>query len=216
MKRSISELAKKNNDKRDEAKKTGTVPEKDIKTAERAEAEAEKTEPEKAAEDKKTEPEIPESITLTKEEFGKVKDRIDKLEKDRADAVALMQRVQADFDNYRKRNATIAADCLEEGSRNVIKSLLPVLDNFDRAMEALPEGSWTEGIKLVNKQFYDILQKNGLAEIEASGEFDPEFHEAVLQEEAEGKESGEITGVLQKGYKVKDRIIRHSMVKVAK
>ena len=146
----------------------------------------------------------------------KVKAKLDQLEKEKNDNTALLQRLQADFDNYRKRNATLSMDSLDEGARNVIKALLPVLDNFERAMGAAPEGSWADGVKLVQKQLFGILEKNGLEEIEASGAFDPEFHEAVLQEEAEGKESGDIVEVLQKGYKVKNRIIRHSMVKVAK
>lgn len=162
---------------------------------------------------------IPESVTLTKAEFLQVKERIDTLEKEKENNVALLQRLQADFDNYRRRNAALAADSLEEGARNTIKNLLPVLDNFDRALEAVPEdetNAWVDGMKLVAKQLYDTLEKAGLEEIEANGIFDAEFHNAVMQEEAEGKESGEIIAVFQKGYKVKNRIIRHSMVKVAK
>ena len=71
-------------------------------------------------------------------------------------------------------------------------------------------------MRLVHKQFMGILEKNGLTEIPAEGAFNADLHEAVMQEEAEGVQSGEILSVLQKGYKVKDRIIRHSMVKVAK
>ena len=153
--------------------------------------------------------EIPESVTLTRDEFKQVKERIDQLEKEKESDVALLQRLQADFDNYRRRNASIAADSLDEGERNLIKALLPVLDNFDRA-------AWVDGMKLVSKQLYETLYKAGLEEIQAEGQFDPELHDAVMQEENEDKESGEIIDVFQKGYKVKNRIIRHSMVKVAK
>ena len=135
------------------------------------------------------------------------------------DNAALLQRLQADFDNYRRRNASIAADSLDEGERNLIKALLPVLDNFDRALAAVPEDektAWVDGMKLVSKQLYETLYKAGLEEIQAEGQFDPELHDAVMQEENEDKESGEIIDVFQKGYKVKNRIIRHSMVKVAK
>lgn len=170
--------------------------------------------------DKSTaENEIPESVTLTRDEFKQVKERIDQLEKEKESDVALLQRLQADFDNYRRRNASIVADSLDEGARNLIKSLLPVLDNLDRALDNVPEDektAWVEGIQLVSKQLYETLQKAGLEEIEAEGQFDPELHDAVMQEEDEEKESGEITAVFQKGYKVKNRIIRHSMVKVAK
>lgn len=163
--------------------------------------------------------EIPESVTLTRDEFKQVKERIDQLEKEKESDVALLQRLQADFDNYRRRNASVVADSLDEGARNLIKSLLPVLDNLDRALDNVPEDektAWVEGIQLVSKQLYETLQKAGLEEIEAEGQFDPELHDAVMQEESEEKESGEITAVFQKGYKVKNRIIRHSMVKVAK
>ena len=88
-----------------------------------------------------------------------------------------------------------------------------------RALAAVPEDektAWVDGMKLVSKQLYETLYKAGLEEIQAEGQFDPELHDAVMQEENEDKESGEIIDVFQKGYKVKNRIIRHSMVKVAK
>lgn len=175
--------------------------------------------PDTAAKERQGETEIPESVTLTREEFLKVKERIEALESEKAENVALLQRLQADFDNYRKRNANLACECVDEGARNLIKGLLPVLDDLDRALDAVPEGrdaEWVSGVRLIHTKLLDILAKNGMEEIDASGSFDPDFHHAVLQEEAEGKENGDIVEVLQKGYKVKDRIIRHTMVKVAK
>ena len=160
---------------------------------------------------------LPETVTLSREEFCSVRAHIEKLQKEKDDTVQLAQRLQADFDNFRRRNASVHTDSLEEGERNVIKSLLPVLDNFDRALENCGDATgWAEGILLVHKQLLDALHKAGLEEIPASGMFDPELHEAVMQEEVEGAEPGAVTGVLQKGYKVKNRILRHSMVKVAK
>ena len=93
-----------------------------------------------------------------------------------------------------------------------------MLDNFDRALgnSAAVDAAWLAGIQLVHKQLMDTLAKLGMEEIDASGKFDPELHNAVMQDEAEDVESGMITEVFQKGYKVKNRIIRHSMVKVAK
>lgn len=164
--------------------------------------------------------ELPETITLSREEIQQVRDQVETLNKEKIETIALLQRLQADFDNYRKRNAALSAESIEEGVRKTIKALLPVLDNFDRAMDAAPEegkeAAWFEGVKMVRKQLYDTLEKSGLSEIDAHGQFDPDFHNAVLQEEAEGMESGDIVEVLQKGYKVNDRIIRHTMVKVAK
>lgn len=165
------------------------------------------------------EQEIPESVTFTREEFLKVKERIDALEREKTENVSLLQRLQADFDNYRKRNANISCESMDEGARCIIKALLPVVDDLERALAAAPANQdveWVSGVKLVRTKLVDILGKNGLEEIDAAGRFDPELHNAVLQGEAEGKESGEIVEVLQKGYKVKNRIIRHTMVKVAK
>lgn len=159
----------------------------------------------------------PESYVLSAAEFKQVQEHIAALTKARDEAVSLLQRNQADFDNYRKRNVSARAESYEEGRRAVVKELLPFVDNFDRAMEAdsSAAGAWQEGVKLVHRQFMEILAKQGLAEIEADGAFDPNFHNAVLSEKAEGKKNGEILQVLQKGYRMGETIIRHSMVKVA-
>ena len=159
----------------------------------------------------------PESYTLTAEDFKTVQEHIQTLQKQKDETVALLQRNQADFDNFRRRNASVRADSLEEGKRECIKALLPALDNFDRALQAEGAGdeSWREGVRLVHRQLMDSLQKLGLSEIEAEGKFDPNVHEAVMQEKAEGRESGDILAVLQKGYRVGEKIVRHSMVKVA-
>lgn len=164
------------------------------------------------------EPEATESVSLSKEEFEQVKAHIETLQKEKDSTVELTKRLQADFDNYRKRNASIRMDSLREGERDVIKSLLPVLDNFDRALlnsEGVDPG-FVNGVGLVKKQMWDALSRYGLEEIPADGKFDPTLHDAVAQEEVEGKENGDITEVLLKGYKVKTTIIRHTMVKVAK
>ncbi len=168
--------------------------------------------------EEETEAEIPQVVELKREEFLEVKNHIVALEKERDEMKALAQRVQADFDNFRRRNATIMTDCREEGMRNCIRDLLPVLDNFDRAMDNAEniDESWLSGIKLVQRQLLETLGKCGLKEVPADGQFDPNLHEAVMQEEVEGMESGKILQVFQKGYQVNDRIIRHSMVKVAK
>ena len=168
--------------------------------------------------EEETEAEIPQVVDLKREEFLEVKNHIVALEKERDEMKALAQRVQADFDNFRRRNATIMTDCREEGMRNCIRDLLPVLDNFDRAMDNAEniDESWLSGIKLVQRQLLETLGKCGLKEVPADGQFDPNLHEAVMQEEVEGMESGKILQVFQKGYQVNDRIIRHSMVKVAK
>lgn len=171
-----------------------------------------------AEQEQQEQPKEEETFVLTAEEMQAAKERIEKLQKEKEETVQLLQRNQADFDNYRRRNAGIRADSLEEGKRDCIEALLPVLDNFERALAVQAEGeaaAYMEGIALVYRQLTDALQKQGLSEIETEGKFDPNLHNAVMQEAVEGKESGEILAVFQKGYRVGDRIIRHSMVKVA-
>lgn len=156
--------------------------------------------------------------TLTAEEFAAAKAHIESLQKEKDDTVQLLQHIQADFDNFRKRNANVRLDSYEEGKRDAIKELLPALDSFDRAVSSAGENcdkALLEGILLVQRQLLDSLKKLGLEEVEASGQFDPNYHEAVLREKAEGKASGDVVEVLQKGYRVGEKVLRHTMVKVA-
>lgn len=158
-----------------------------------------------------------EVIQLTRAEFETVKTHIESLQKERDEAVGLAQRLQADFDNYRKRNATLRADSYEEGTRDCIKALLPTLDSFDRALSSAAgvDPCFAEGVRLVQRMLTDTLGKLGLQEVPAEGAFDPNLHNAVMQEAAEGKATGDILEVLQKGYEINGRVLRHSMVKVA-
>ena len=158
-----------------------------------------------------------ESYTLTAEEFAAAKAHIEAITKEKDETVVLLQRIQADFDNFRRRNASIRLDSYEEGKRDTVKELLPALDNLERALDAIPAESegLREGIAMVQRQMLDSLKKLGLEEIENDCKFDPTKHEAVMREKVEGKESGEIVVVFQKGYRMGDRIIRHCMVKVA-
>lgn len=154
--------------------------------------------------------------TLTQEEMDQVKAHIEELQKQLDETVALLQRNQADFENYRRRNASIRADSYEEGKRDAITALLPILDDFDRVAESdAKDEAWAEGVKLVHRKLMETLQKQGLTEVETDGPFDPNLHNAVMMESAEGVEKGTILAVFQKGYRVKDRIVRHSMVKVS-
>ena len=155
-----------------------------------------------------------EALTLTAEEVKALKEKLDKLTEDRDDAVKQAQRLQAEFENYRKRNAQIAADSRDDGVRETVKNLLPVLDNFERALENAPDDAFAAGIHNIARQFVDSLAKCGAEELEASGQFDPKLHDAVMKDNVEGVPSGEITAVLQKGYRVKGKIVRYAMVKV--
>ena len=165
-----------------------------------------------AAEEVK-EPEY-EAMTLTAEEVKALKEKLDKLEEDRADAIKQAQRLQAEFENYRKRNASLSQESRDDGVRETVKQLLPVLDSFERALQNAPDDPFAEGIRNIEKQFVSALEKCGVEEVPADGAFDPALHDAVMKDSVEGKDSGRILEVFQKGYKVKGKIVRFSMVKV--
>ncbi len=200
-------------------KETGTLTKKTDKqepanTQAKTEEEAVKTEPTVVDTSSAAEQE---SYTLTAEEFAAAKSHIEAITKEKDETVGLLQRIQADFDNFRRRNASIRLDSYEEGKRDTVKELLPALDNLERALDAIPaeNASLRDGIAMVQRQMLDSLKKLGLEEIENDCKFDPNKHEAVMREKVDGKESGDIVVVFQKGYRMGDRVIRHCMVKVA-
>lgn len=135
-----------------------------------------------------------------------------------AEYLAMAQRVQADFENYRKRNESVRADAYAEGKKDVAALMLPVLDNLERAVEAAaesPNDALKSGVELVLKQMTEIYQKMDVTAIDRAGEkFDPNLENAVLQGTEDEGEPGTVCQVLQKGYKMGERILRHAMVKV--
>ncbi len=131
-----------------------------------------------------------------------------------------LQRLAAEFSNYRKRAEADRSEVVKYAKESLIRRLLDVLDNFDRALETAPRElarfSWVDGIWLVERQLRGILEAEGLRPIEALGKsFDPYEHEAVMHEESD-QPDGTVIGELQKGYKLHDRVIRPALVKVAK
>ncbi len=126
-------------------------------------------------------------------------------------------RLQADFINYKNRVEREKENIYSYALEDIMSQLLPVLDNFERALNNMEEAnSYYEGVKMIYDQMVDVLSKNGLKEIDCLNKpFDPNFHHAVMSEESD-KEEGTILEVLQKGYMLKDKVIRPSMVKVAK
>ena len=129
-------------------------------------------------------------------------------------------RLAADFDNYRKRQAQERESLLKYGSENALKQMLEVLDNFERGEKALEKVEDCQTVKdsfnLVHKQVFETLQKLGLEVIEAQGkEFDPNFHEAVMQTPTNDVEENIIITELQKGYKLGDKVLRPTLVNVA-
>lgn len=129
-----------------------------------------------------------------------------------------MLRLQAEFENYRKRVVREKEDLLKYGAEQLIINLLPVMDSFDSALQTQSEDSEKlfEGIQKIANQIYDILKKEGLEIIPTVGEvFDPEIHEAVMKEESEEYPENTVTMELRRGYSYKGKVIRAAMVKVA-
>ena len=132
--------------------------------------------------------------------------------------LALAQRVQADFDNFRRRNESVRADSLAEGQRQVAAVFLPVLDNLERALSAAQtsEGdSLSTGVEMILKQMNDVYAKLNVTPIDRLGEkFDPNIENAIMQGTPEEGEPGTVCLVLQKGYMMGKTVLRHAMVKV--
>ena len=127
----------------------------------------------------------------------------------------LAQRTQADFDNYRKRNAEAVKNARLEGGNDVVLAMLPVLDTVEIAINMIQDDATKSGVQLIQKKFQEVFAKYGVKEIEALGsEFDPNLHNAIMQVEDE-ENAGKVVEVLQKGYTRDGKVIRYSMVKVA-
>jgi molecular chaperone GrpE len=126
-------------------------------------------------------------------------------------------RTLADFENYRKRADREKADFFKYALNGLIKDLLPVLDNFDRALEHAEEGDdFHKGVLLIYKQLWDVLQRHGVKPIDQAGvHFDPNIHEAVVTEEDPSVPAHTVNAILQKGYFLHDRLLRPALVKVA-
>ncbi|RVU55338.1 nucleotide exchange factor GrpE [Anaerosphaera multitolerans] len=126
-------------------------------------------------------------------------------------------RLQADFINFKRRTESEKKDYVELGIEKIILGLLPIIDNFERALDANTEkNSFSEGVEMIYVQLLELLEKNDVEEIEAlNAEFNPNIHHAVLVEPKEGVKEGMVIEVLQKGYKLGERVLRPSMVKVS-
>lgn len=143
---------------------------------------------------------------------------VTKLKAERDALVDRLARAQADFDNARKRASREQQEYRDYALSDTVKSLLPVLDSFDRALEHNAEASeFRSGIELINKQLHDVLTKLGLRPIPAKGEpFDPHLHQAVEMVDTTEVEDHHVLDELQRGYKLKDRLLRPAMVRVAR
>ena len=178
-------------------------------------AEAEEAKAEEAkAEEKAPDEEVPEEVA-GEEKAGEAEaaEKAAEAESER------YMRLMAEFQNYKKRAAKEKTDTLQYANEKIVSELLPVIDNFERALATETDDleGYAKGMQLIFEQFKKALENAGLEEIKAMDEvFDPNVHNAVLAENVEDKEDGVITKVLQKGYKLRDKVVRPSMVAVNK
>ena len=183
---------------------------------ESAEAEAEETEEtskEAGSEEAKEDAEKKTGKKL----FGKKKDKKDEKIEELTDKLT---RQMAEFDNFRKRTEKEKSQMYEVGAKDIIEKILPVVDNFERGLDAVPEEKkedpFIQGMEKVYKQFMTVLESVEVKPIEALGnQFDPNFHNAVMHVEDENFGENEVAEEFQKGYMYRDSVVRHSMVKVA-
>lgn len=177
---------------------------------------------EDTSEDKKeTDKEEKSESTEKAEKKGgfKKKDKKDKKDEKIEELTDQVKRQMAEFDNFRKRTEKEKTQMFETGAKSVIEKILPVIDNFERGLAAVPENekenAFVDGMDKVYRQMLTELGAIGVKPIEAVGkEFDPEYHNAVMQVESEEYDSGIIAQELQKGYMYNDSVVRHSMVAV--
>ena len=193
---------------------------------EEAKAEAAKMEDEAAADEQDEAAETEESQdtkdteSKEKKKFFAKKEKKDKKDEKIEELTDRLTRQMAEFDNFRKRTEREKSQMYEIGAKDIIEKILPVIDNFERGLAAVPEESkedpFVEGMEKIYKQIMTTLEGVGVKPIEAVGqEFNPDFHNAVMH--VEDEEAGEniITEEFQKGYMYHDSVVRHSMVKVA-
>jgi molecular chaperone GrpE len=164
----------------------------------------------------------PSAEGATPQDSGAASEMESELEKVKAERAAYLDRaarIQAEFENFRKRQAREQQDFKEYAIADAIKSLLPILDSLDRALKtkAISLEDFRSGIELIDKQFHDALAKLGVEPLEAEGlAFDPNFHQAVQMVDTDEVEDNHVIDELQRGYKLKDRLLRPAMVRVAR
>src|SRR5438105_7725432 len=144
-------------------------------------------------------------------------ERLAALEAERDEYLDDLKRVAADFENYRKRAGRDQESLVTRAHERLVKELLPVLDDLERALQAAAEheeAKLEEGVQLVHRELQNALSREGLAEVEVDGKFDPHVHEALLTQPSD-REEGSVLEVLQKGYRLGDRVLRPARVVIA-
>jgi len=154
---------------------------------------------------------------MTDEHVEQQVDELEQLTRERDEYLDALQRLKAEFENYKKRISRDQAEFVTRASERLVKQLLPVLDDLERALEAAAEheeAKLEEGVRLVHRSLAEALAKEGLVEVETEGKFDPHTQEALLAQPSEAEE-GTVIQVLQKGYKLGDRVLRPARVVVS-
>lgn len=164
-------------------------------------------------------PEDSTALTL-EEKVVKLEGDLESAKTQVADYYARLLRLQAEFDNYRKRTIKEKEDISKYAAERLVCAILPVLDNFERAIDSAQTSqdvaAYAQGVEMIYRQLHDVLAKEGLAAIEALGQaFDPNIHEAILAVESVEYSENTVVEEVQKGYYLKDRVLRPSMVKVS-
>jgi molecular chaperone GrpE len=159
--------------------------------------------------------------TQERDELEIVKEELGKAEAQAAEYLDGWQRTRAEFSNYKKRQEAERMQTMMLASADLLRKLLPVVDDFGRAMATLPahldQETWFEGISLIKQKLEAIFGSEGVRSIEAEGQvFDPRYHEAVTYEEVDGYEDGQIIGEVRRGYVIGERVLRPALVRVAK
>lgn len=159
----------------------------------------------------------PENVEQLSAEIDGLKRQVEEAEAKLAESVQGWQRAAADFQNYKKRVERDNEMMYASMKGDIIKKVLPVLDDLERAMQNRPaDDAWANGIELITRKLQNILNSEGLKRIEAEGTpFDPNFHEAISHEHNEDFESGQVIAVVQNGYMLGERVIRPALVRVA-
>lgn len=159
----------------------------------------------------------PENVEQLSAEIDGLKRQVEEAEAKLAESVQGWQRAAADFQNYKKRVERDNEMMYASMKGDIIKKVLPVLDDLERAMQNRPtDDAWANGIELITRKLQNILNSEGLKRIEAEGmSFDPNFHEAISHEHNEDFESGQVIAVVQNGYMLGERVIRPALVRVA-
>lgn len=204
--------------KKDEQKMKEMQQEIDAAEAEESAAEesAPETAPEDAAKDA-ADAAAPDAQETSEDDASALKAQVESLQAALAEKDNRVKRLQADFENFRRRTSKEREELANVVTQDLLKGMLPILDNFDRAMAAEQKDSesFQKGVEMIYTQLHETLKNDGLEPIETAGQkFDPNFHQAVMRVENPDLEDDTIAQELQKGYIVKGRVIRPSMVQV--